>query len=199
MKTAFAFDLDGTLTTVELLPLIAGELGLQSEMQVLTELTLNGTIRFEDSFRLRCAILRSIPISVVREVVAEAPLNETIAAFVRQHRERCFIVTGNLNVWVEPLLERLGCKAFTSTAQAEGDTLLRPETILQKSHAIQGLRGSFDRVVTIGESVNDVSMAEVADVSVAFGGVHLPATALLEVSHYAVFEGGALCRLLSTL
>jgi phosphoserine phosphatase len=74
MTTALAFDLDGTLTCEELLPVIAEGLSLAQEMATLTRLTLSGAIEFEESFRLRCAILRAVPISRVRAIVAEVAL-----------------------------------------------------------------------------------------------------------------------------
>lgn len=197
--TAFAFDLDGTITRQELLPIIAGELGLQREMRTLTDLTLSGAIDFEDSFRLRCAVLRAVPIHTVCGLLAEAPLDECIVDFIQQRPERCFVVTGNLDVWIAPLLVRLGCHAFTSTAQFQGEQLLGVKKVLHKSQPIRELKERFGRVVAIGESVNDVPMFEVADVGVAYGGVHAPAASLVNVSHYVTFDGGALCRLLNTL
>jgi len=108
MTTAFAFDLDGTLTCEELLPVIAEELSLGREMATLTRLTLSGAIEFEESFRLRCAILRAVPISRVRAIVAEVALAPAMEGFIRRRPSECFIVTGNLDVWVRPIIDRLG-------------------------------------------------------------------------------------------
>ena len=47
-----AFDLDGTVTKVETLPLLAEELDLADEMKLLTDLTLSGKIPFKKSFFL---------------------------------------------------------------------------------------------------------------------------------------------------
>ena len=199
MTTAFAFDLDGTVTKQEVLPVIAIELGLQPEMRTLTELTMNGTISFEDSFRLRCAILRSIPISVVQGLVADVPLDEEIVSFIHENSSRCFVVTGNLDVWIEPLIRRIGCASFSSTAITDGDKLIGPGTVLQKNRSIRALNSRFSRIVAIGESVNDIPMFEAADIGVAFGGVHRPAKPLLDISDYVVHNGAGLCRLLGTL
>lgn len=197
--TAFAFDLDGTVTTRELLPLIAGELGLMQEMRLLTELTLNGLIPFEDSFRLRCAILRAVPLSTIRDIVASVDLNSDIVAFIRNNSERSFLVTGNLDVWIAPLIERLGCRAFTSVGLISNNSLQGVGTVLRKNHPVQELKRSFDRVVAIGESVNDMPMFEASDIGVAFGGVHDPVPAICSIADYITFDGGTLCRLLSTL
>jgi phosphoserine phosphatase len=199
MNTHFAFDMDGTITSQELLPLIASELDLLNEIRLLTRLTLDGTIGFEESFRLRCAILQSIPISAVQEIVAETPLNPDITEFIAANNDRCSVVTGNLDVWIRPVLERLGCRSFCSSAIAEGDRLVRVAHVLHKSKPIHELKLHADRVVAIGEGANDLPMFESADLGVAFGGVHPPAQALIEISDYVTVEGGALCRLLNTL
>lgn len=199
MNTYFAFDLDGTVTTQELLPIIASAVDLQNEMRLLTSLTLSGAIPFEDSFRLRCAILQSIPISEVQSIVADVPLNENIARFIRDNAERCAIVTGNLDVWIRPLIEQLGCQVFSSRAATEGDRLIRLDSVMHKSVPIRHLKTQVDRVVAIGESVNDVPMFEVADIGIAFGGVHDPSPSLIEISDYLTYDGAALCRLLNTL
>lgn len=199
MNTAVAFDLDGTITCEEILPLIAAELGLEREMRVLTELTLSGAIAFEDSFRLRCAALRSVSINKVRSIVDSVQLSPAIVEFIQQNSERCFVVTGNLDVWVAPILKRLGCGSFTSIARHENGQLLGLTSVLTKSDAIDSLRDQFERIVAVGDSVNDLPMFEAADVRVAFGGVHDPADGLYDVADFVTYEENSLCRLLNTL
>ncbi|WP_250479406.1 MULTISPECIES: HAD family phosphatase [unclassified Caballeronia] len=197
--THFAFDLDGTITSQELLPLIALHLDLMEEMKLLTRLTMDGTIAFEESFRLRCAILQSVPITVVQEIVAEAELDPDIEAFIIQNRDRCSVVTGNLDVWIRPIAERLGCQFYSSIARVSGNLISRVEMVLHKSKAVHEIKRRASRVVGIGDGANDVPMFEAADMGIAFGGVHAPAPMLADISDYIVFEGGALCRLLRTL
>ncbi|GAB48120.1 HAD family hydrolase [Mobilicoccus pelagius] len=199
MTTAFAFDLDGTITREEILPIIAAELDLEREMLTLTELTLSGAIDFEDSFRLRCAILRAVPISEVRRIVQRVQLAEHLVEFIQARPDDCYVVTGNLDVWVAPILDRLGCRSFTSVAKAQGDTLLNVASVLNKSEPVRTLLPRYERVVSVGDSVNDIPMFEEAHVRVAFGGVHRPAPSLYETSDYAVYTEEALCRLLTTL
>lgn len=199
MSTVFCFDLDGTVTMAEILPVIAGELGLTEEMRTLTDLTLAGALSFEASFRLRVAILKSVPLRTVQEIVAEVPLDPDIARFIRKHAKQCAIVTGNLDEWVSPLANRLGCRIFSSKARIAAGAIQGIEYVMHKSHPVQRLKETHARVIGIGESVNDLPMFEVADIGVAFGGVHEPVKDLVEISDYVVFDGGALCRLLSTL
>jgi HAD superfamily phosphoserine phosphatase-like hydrolase len=199
-NTAFGFDLDGTVTRKEVLPIIAAELGLAEEIGFLTQMTIKGQIPFEMSFRLRCRLLAEIEVDKVAEIVAQVPVDGVIAGFLSDNREQCFIVTGNLDVWVERLAARLGCRVYSSNAQKRPDGRLGQLThVLRKSAAIRDLRSRFARVVCIGEGYNDLPMFEEADIGVAYGGVHPPAREVIENSDYVIGNGEALCRLLSTL
>lgn len=192
--TKYAFDLDGTVTKVETLPLLAAELGLSDEMKLLTELTLGGAIPFEQSFRLRHFILSRIPLERIQRIMSTVPLDESIERFILENKNECALVTGNLDRWIEPIAERLRCELFCSTVGAD-DRL----KVLDKGEAIRQIKKSSARVIAIGESFNDVPMLEAADVSIAFGGVHRPISRAIELADYVVFDGETLCRLLKVL
>jgi HAD superfamily phosphoserine phosphatase-like hydrolase len=200
VRTAFCFDLDGTITSRELLPAIASELGLSEEMALLTSLTIRGLIPFESSFRLRCGILRQIPVSRVREIVADIPLDPVLEAFIRQNHERCAVVTGNLDIWVKDMVAGLDCAWFSSRGTVASDWLESVSSVLSKDQAVKTLRAQgFDRVVAIGDGFNDLPMFEAADIGVAFGGVHPPVSEVIQLARYVVFRSASLCRLLNTL
>ena len=198
MKT-FAFDLDGTVTKVETLPLLARELELADEMKLLTDLTLSGQIPFEKSFRLRYLILRNIPLKKIQEIMESVELEEEIAGFIRENKENCVIVTGNLDCWIAPIIAKLGCKSFSSTSEPDEKNIPVLKKILDKGAAIRELKKTSGKVIAVGESFNDVPMFEEAHVSIAYGGVHNPVNAAISISDYVVFDGGALCRLLKML
>jgi phosphoserine phosphatase len=198
-STAFCFDLDGTVTAQEVLPRIARETDIFDEISLLTEETIKGTIPFDRSFRLRCRLLRDVPISTVRRIVGQVALQAEVVRFIQEQPEISFIVTGNLDVWVAPLLKRLGCGAFTSTAHAEGDHLLGIAHLLDKAEAVASLRERFDTIVAIGEGMNDAPMFEAADVCVAHGAIHSPCATVKNLADYVTYTGGSLCRLLRSL
>lgn len=199
-RTAFCFDLDGTLTATEILPCIAAELGISGEIAVLTRLTMDGHVPFEDSMRLRTLILGQVPLVRVHEIIEAIPLSVELEEFVRERADACFVVTGNLDIWIAPLVRRLGCRLFSSKATL-APAGVQLASILSKDHAIRVLRreGAFDRIVAIGDGANDVAMLREADIGIAYGGVHAPAAATIDAAHLVVNDAGSLCKLLKEL
>jgi HAD superfamily phosphoserine phosphatase-like hydrolase len=202
--TLFAFDLDGTLTRHELLPRIAAAVSLEREMAELTLLTLRGVLPFEDSFRRRFAMLRHLPLHVAREIAEETPLDASILRFIQERPEQCIIVTGNLDLWIMPLLARVGCRYFASMGKVghDGPHLI---SVLNKGEALRELRAEYARkgktvrIIAVGEGVNDIPMLREADVAVAFAGVHDPVPAVLEHAQHVADDGASLCALLERI
>lgn len=199
-KVAFCLDLDGTITREEILPLLARDLGLFEEMLALTEATIKGVIPFERSFKLRTMILNAIPLSRVQEIVSQVALSPLIVDFMQAHRENTFIVTGNLDVWLKSLVEKIGVRTFCSLADYKEDKLIGVREILNKGKAVEQLRAEgFEKIIAIGDGMGDVLMFEKSDYTIAYGGVHTPIKTLIELSNVVVFTEEALCRMLNTL
>ena len=191
----FAFDLDGTITRKELLPCIAGIIGLTEHMDALTTKALQGDVPFHQSLEQRFALLRHIPVNTVQQAVSQVPLDPDIVAFIAANSPACAIITANLDCWAGPLLNRLGCRYFTSTSAVQ-DGELCLGTILDKAEAVKRLRSKDTRIVAIGESANDVPMFREADIRIAFGGVHPPAPQLRDMADHYTASGKELCALL---
>lgn len=200
MRTAFCFDLDGTVTTTEILPCLASHLGVTAEIATLTRITMDGVINFEESLRLRCLILGTIPLPIVHEIIDAVPLSDHILKFLHSRREDCFIVTGNLDIWIEKLARRCGVKLYSSKAQLQNNRVIL-DKVLEKSSAIRELRatGRFDRIVAIGDGANDVPMLREADIRIAFGGVHKPAPTVIQEADYVIHDASSLCHMLKGL
>ena len=94
----FLFDLDATVTRAEILPEIAARIDKAQEMRELTERTMAGELPFAQSFYKRVGVLKEIPVSEVKKLVGQVSLHEELAAFIRENRNRCYLVTGNLGI-----------------------------------------------------------------------------------------------------
>ena len=198
MKPLFVFDLDSTITKCELLPLIARSVGQETEMALLTEAAMGGEVPFEQDFRRRVELLQGIPLSAARAIVATAPLHERIAGFIRENARRCMILTGNLDVWIEPIIEQLGMqgRCLCSQAKAREDCLLGIAEVLDKGSACKRLPRPF---VAIGDGGNDAGMLRAAEVGIAFGGARKPPDALVVVADMLVWDENELVEILEKL
>jgi phosphoserine phosphatase len=199
MRTAFCFNLDGTVTTTEVLPCIASEIGISDEIATLTRATMDGCIAFEPALKLLCLILGQVPTDKVHAIVSNIPLDEGIFSFIHNHKADSFLVTGKLDIWVQSISGSCGCEIFSSTSIVEGDKI-RLKMILNKGDAVSELRArGYDRIVAIGNSAIDVPMLIAADIAIVFGGVLSPSQLAISVSDYIIHERAALCRMLQML
>lgn len=199
MSKAFCFDLDGTLTASELLPAIAARLDIKAEISALTEATIKGVIPFDASFRLRCRLLAEVPVSTVRAVVDDIPLFAHLVEFVRARPETCYVVTGNLDIWVGGLLERIGVRALTSRAETRDDRLIRITHVLDKGQAVETIRQTHREIIAIGDGMGDVGMFGNADLRIAFAGLHPPVPALVECADLVCSSERSLLQVLEGL
>lgn len=200
MKIAFCFDLDGTLTKEEILPQIAKHVGLYEEIDLLTNITMDGLITFDKSFKLRTKLLSTVPISVVKKTIETISIDPELKTFVNQNKQNSFIITGNLNVWINDFIDKnFGCQYYSSKALYDNDQLLGIDHILLKNSAIDELKTKYDKIVAIGDGMNDCSMFENADIGIAYGGVHQPVSSLIKVSNYICYNSRSLVNLLNSL
>ena len=198
-KKVFLFDLDATVSKVEILPMLAEQVGLLEEMRELTEKTMRGELPFKSSFLSRVEMLKSIPVSRVAEIVEQTPLNEEIVRFIQDHKECCYIVTGNLDIWIRKLMKRIGlpmAHCFCSSASVVDDRLVSVNSVIDKGMVVKQF---ILPVVAIGDGSNDAEMARLAEVGIGFGGVRPVAYSLMCNATHAIYDEKRLCGFLETL
>jgi phosphoserine phosphatase len=192
----YLFDLDSTITKEELLPRI-GTLNGTSELlrKATTEAMLsNGS--FSKSFLERIELLSEIPLDQAQSVVETVPILEDLMRWIQSNDKNVYLVTGNLDIWLEKFLERYKLKAFTSKAILQDGKVYVTE-ILDKVQVL----GNFARneIVYVGDGSNDVEVMRNSDIGILTEIVHKAPTALWDVADFAVKDEEALCKLLSRL
>lgn len=195
----FIFDLDGTVTSVETLPIIAKHYGIEKHIESLTMKTVSGNIPFIESFINRVHLMATLPVDGINDLLEETAVYPHIQNFINEHKNDCIIATGNLDCWVEKLCRKVGCKAFTSKAIVKDNEVFKLTNILRKETIVREYQNQGYTVVVIGEGNNDLEAMRAADISIASGLTHKPANSVLGIVDYVIYEEEALCRQLNQL
>lgn len=183
----FLFDLDSTITKKEILPTISEKINRLDEMRELTEATMRGEIPFKISFLNRVNILSCVNVSEVSSIVEKIPLNEYIAGFIKNNRDRCYVVTGNLDVWICKLMKKLGMEnhVYCSKANVRNDRISNVVSVADKELIVKQF---IKPLVVIGDGDNDSGMAKYADIAIGFGGVRNIAPSMLKSIDFAFYD-----------
>ena len=195
----FLFDLDGTVTSQETLPVIANHFNCQEEIAELTKRTVAGNVPFIESFIRRVNILGKYSVCETSKLLGQVPLYPEIESFINKYRTDCIIVTGNLTCWCDDLFRKIGCKCYGSEAEMEDDHVVKLKSILRKEDVVDRYKALGETVVFIGDGNNDLEAMRHANISIATGLTHSPAQSLLAICDYVVFNEHALCRQLKQL
>lgn len=194
----FLFDLDSTISKKEILPTISEGIGKLEEMRELTEATMRGEIPFKTSFLNRVKILSSVNVSEVNAMVTDIPLNESIAQFILENKECCYVLTGNLDIWVSGLMKKIGMDKhlYCSKAEVKNDKITQVVSVVDKELMAKQF---VQPLVVIGDGDNDSGMAKYADIAIGFGGVRNIAPSLISNIDYAFYDECRCAKFLKTL
>lgn len=77
----FIFDLDGTLTKHETLPIITKKFGVTNLINELTTQTVQGQIPFMESFIKRVDLLGHLDVNQIANELSGVPLNQVLRKF----------------------------------------------------------------------------------------------------------------------
>ena len=189
------FDLDGTLTAQETLPLIAKAFNIEKNLEELTRQTIDGRVPFIESFISRVKLLATIPHEEISDLLVKVPLHRKIVDFITQNTDNCSLVTGNIDLWVKKLAERVGCEVHCSSGEVV-DGQLKLTSILDKSTVVENYKAKGYKVIYIGDGNNDAEAMRLSDYAIACGLIHEPAASVMDVATFAVYNETAMIRLL---
>lgn len=194
----FLFDLDSTITKVEILPKISEIIGIEDKMRSLTESGMKGETPFKVNFLERVALLKSIEVSTVENCVSKIELDDQIVSFIQNNKDRCFILTGNLDVWITGLVKRIGLEnhVFCSKASVINNRISSIISVIDKELMAKQI---VQPMVVIGDGDNDSGMAKFAKIAIGYGGVRKIAPSLLRNVDFAFYNSLRLVNFLNYL
>ena len=182
-KRLLLADMDSTIISGESLDDLADKAGIGAQVASITARAMNGELDFAEALRARLALLAGQPATLVGEVLRGFSINPgaaTLVATMRAHGADCLLISGGLDVFVEPVARALGFDGFRSnTLKIENGALTgRPGgPILDKHTKLQTLRETAsdlgitpDQAATVGDGANDIPMLTAAGLGVAYRG-----------------------------
>lgn len=195
----FVFDLDGTLTACETLPLIAKAFNVEAEIEKLTAQTVKGDIPFMESFIRRVEILGHLDTPKVAALLSTVTINSHINKFIAENPAACVVATGNYRGWISELGKKISCHLICSEGETDAAGKVRLTKILKKEDVVREYQARGEKVVFVGDGNNDAEAMRIADISIACGIIHAPAQSVMQVADYAVYDAEALVRLLNQI
>lgn len=162
--THVAFDLDGTLTTAELLPELARRLGRSDEMARLTDQAMRGLVPFTESFLHRTQLLEGLGWEAFDEVVRSISIPEESVRLLHELELPRSIVTGAYLPFVTASARRLGVTDYIGSpvrwTEAGRFAGLLPEAIVsaegKRTFLTKWTGGALRSTLYVGDGANDI-------------------------------------------
>jgi phosphoserine/homoserine phosphotransferase len=165
-----AIDLEGVLAP-EIWPHLAEQFGLPD-----LSLTTRDTADFEELMRRRVGALRGAGLTLprVREIAHQVQPYLGSQEFLKRIRRHCqvMLISDTFHEFAEPLAERLGgfnLFANRFETDAEGHIVGWKLRIRgRKAMMIEGMKRAGFRIIGMGDSLNDLTLLEMADFPILF-------------------------------
>ena len=111
MRRLICFDMDSTLIKTEVIDELAMRADVGDEVKAITEAAMRGEIDFRESFTRRCALLKGLDVSVMRDIAENLPITEGVDRLMRVLKKVGFkiaILSGGFTYFGNYLKQRYG-------------------------------------------------------------------------------------------
>ena len=180
-KRIVLLDMDSTLIQEEVIDLLAGKVGVGSQVSQITERAMRGEIDFSTSLRERVALLKGAPLSIITEVASQINLTpgaRTLIATLHKLGHKVGVVSGGFLNVIEPLLIELEIDFYKAnflkiqdgvlTGELEGDIIDRKAKGEALKEFADKEKVDLKQTIAIGDGANDLAMIELAGLGIAF-------------------------------
>lgn len=181
MRRLICFDMDSTLIETEVIDELAMRAGVGDEVKAITEAAMRGEIDFTESFRRRCALLKGLDVSVMKEIADNLPITEGVDRLMRILKKVGFkiaILSGGFTYFGNYLKQKYNIDYVYAnelevvdgrlTGRALGDIVdgKRKAELLRLIAQIENV--DIRQTVAVGDGANDLPMISIAGLGIAF-------------------------------
>ena len=182
MRRLICFDMDSTLIQAECIDELARRHGVYDEVAAITASAMRGEIDFKESFTRRCALLKGLPVSVMKDIAENLPITEgtdRLMSVLKTCGYKIAILSGGFTYFGEYLQKRYGIDyMYANELEVDDNGLLtgryvgeivdgRRKADLLKLIA-QTEKVNLAQTIAVGDGANDLPMLLEAGLGIAF-------------------------------
>ena len=182
MRRLICFDMDSTLIQAECIDELAKRAGVGDEVAAITESAMRGEIDFKESFTRRVALLKGLPVSVMKEIAENLPITEgtdRLMSVLKTCGYKIAILSGGFTYFGEYLQRRYGIDyMYANELEVDENGYLtgryvgeivdgRRKADLLKLIA-QTEKVNLAQTIAVGDGANDLPMLLEAGLGIAF-------------------------------
>lgn len=174
------FDLEGTLVNAELFPEVGRRLGNGDLLTEITNLAMNGDLKFEGAFFKRLNLIQGTSIGLIKDICLQLPLFSGVREAVDELKcLNCHlaIFTGSFDLLAKRVVAKLGIRHVLSNKfitergviVSARNPVVTPEVKANRLIKLaRRLNITLDSCIAVGDGANDIPMMELAGLSIAF-------------------------------
>lgn len=181
MRRLICFDMDSTLIETEVIDELAIRAGVGDQVKAITEAAMRGEIDFSESFRQRCALLKGLDVSVMKEIAENLPITEGVDRLMRILKKVGFkiaILSGGFTYFGNYLKQKYNIDYVYAndleivdgklTGRYIGDIVdgKRKAELLRLIAQVENV--DIRQTVAVGDGANDLPMISIAGLGIAF-------------------------------
>ena len=180
-KRLVVMDMDSTLIRIEVIDELARAWGVYDAVAELTRTAMKGGMPYEESLKLRVAMLKDMPLAKVMAIASDPPLTEGAPELLRVLRGlgyKTAVISGGFSFAADALRAKLGLDyAYSNQLEVKDgkltgrvlEPIVGPQRKADLLDAIAQREGiALEQTIAIGDGANDLLMLEKAGLGIAF-------------------------------